>query len=101
MKQKMTVRELKKYYDVHQPKRISFLTENQPWYNIADPCKVDCAFSAMMICENPNMVYLKSGGNSLCFDQVKSAEVDTTATVLGDMLTLYCGANVTYILVVS
>ena len=108
MKKKVTVRELIDYYSRNKPKEISFSTENQPWYRVADPCKIKCTFPIMMIFENPNIVCLKSGGNSVCFDRVKFAEVDTDATVLGTVLRLFCespagasDSDASYILVVA
>lgn len=108
MKKKLSVRELRDYYARNKPKEISFVTENQPWYRVSDPCKVKCTFPVMMICENPNFVCLKSGGSTICFDRVQFAEVDTDATVLGTVLRLFCGnqhgasdAEVSYILVMA
>ena len=50
---------------------------------------------------------MKSGMNSVCFNGVKFAEIDTESTVLGTILTLYCGNSraskptVTYTLILS
>lgn len=108
MKKRVSVRELMDYYARNKPKEISFATENQPWYKVSDPCKVRCTFPVMMICENPNLVCLKSGRNTICFDRVELAEVDTDATVLGTVVKLFCGsqsesndAEASYILVVA
>lgn len=93
MKKRVSVKELRDYYAKNKPKEISFVTENQPWYRVSDPCKVRCTFPVMMIYENPNLVCLKSGGNTICIDRVKFAEVDTDATVLGTVLKLFCDAQ--------
>lgn len=90
MRKRVTVRELKDYYSKNKPNEVSFLTENQPWYRVSDPCKAKLTFPVMMICENPNLVCLKSGSNTLCFDRVKFAEMDTDTTVLGTIIRLFC-----------
>lgn len=103
MKKTVTVGELKSYCSQNKPKEISFLSENQPWYRVSDPCKVRCTFPIMLIYENPNLVCLKSGRNTICFDRVKFAELDTDSTVLGTTINLHCGnaeTDVSYILIV-
>ena len=107
MKKKLSVRELKRYCEEHKPHCIYFKTENQAWYGTSDPCKLDMAFSIMLICENPNLICLKSSGNTLSFDRVKSIEVDTDASILGTVITIFCGDfntaehDITYKLVVA
>lgn len=88
---KLSVRELKRYCEEHKPHCIYFKTENQAWYRTSDPCKLDMAFSIMLICENPNLICLKSSGNTLSFDRVKSIEVDTDASILGTVITIFVG----------
>lgn len=90
MKKKLTIRELKDYYACNQPREISFWTENQPWYHVSNPCKFRCSFPIMTICENPNLVCLKSGSSTVSFDSVRFAEIDTETTALGEVLTLFC-----------
>lgn len=108
MKKKLTIRELKDYYNCNQPREISFWTENQPWYRVSNPCKLRYTFPIMTICENPSLVCLQSGGNTLSFDRVKFAEIDTETTILGTVLTLFCAntsdlsaEDTSYILVVA
>lgn len=91
MKKTVSVRELQGYFDRHKINSVSFYTENQQWYRTSDPCKIRMAFPIMVICENPNLICLKSGANTISFDRVKSVEIDTEATVLGTVLTLFCG----------
>lgn len=91
MKKMVTVAELKKYCMANKPASIQFSTENQDWYKVSDPCKVNMSFPIMLIYENPNLVCLKSGANTMCFDRIKSVEIDTDLTVLGTVFTLFCG----------
>ena len=91
MKKMVTVKQLKEYCYTHKLTTIKFSTENQSWYRVSDPCKVNMCFSAISIYENPNLICLKSGTNTVCFDRVKSVEIDTDFTVLGTMFTLLCG----------
>lgn len=104
MKKTVTIRELKEYCTVHKPSCIRFSTENQSWYKVSDPCKVCMSFPIMLIYENPNLICLKSGSNTLSFDQVKFVEIDTGLTVLGTVFTLFCGdagQDITYRLIVA
>ena len=90
MKKKVSVYELKKYCELHKPQRISYNTENQSWYRVSDPCKIDLTFQNMMVFENPNLVCLKSGSNMLYFDRVHHAEIDTDVAI-GTAFTIFCG----------
>jgi len=87
------VKELKEYCENHKPQQISFYTENQSWYCVSDPCKFKLSFPVMLICENPNMICLKSGANTLCFDRVRCVEIDTEMTVIGTVFTVFCGGR--------
>lgn len=91
MKKRMTIGELKQYCTVHKPSSVRFATENQVWYKVSDPCKVSVSFPIMLICENPNLICLKSGANIMSFDRVKFVEIDTDMTVLGTVFDLFCG----------
>lgn len=91
MKKTVSVRELKEYCSVNKPHYVLFQTENQDWYTAADPCKIRMSFPIMLINENPNLIYLKSGINTLSIDRVKFVEIDTGATVLGTVFKVFCG----------
>lgn len=91
MKKTVSIRELKEYYSVNKPHYVLFQTENQDWYTAADPCKLKMSFQIMLINENPNLICLKSGVNTLSIDRVKCVEIDTGATVLGTVLKVFCG----------
>lgn len=91
MKKMVTMRELKEYCAKNKPHCVWYHTENQEWYKVSDPCKVRLSFPIMLICENPNLICLKSGGNSISFDRIKSVEINTEMTVLGTVFTLFCG----------
>lgn len=107
MKKRVTVGELKSYYASKKLSTVQFSTENQKWYRVSDPCKVNLSFSIMLITENPNLICLKSGANTIYFDRVKFAEIDTESTVLGTIITLFCGDfgsndyDITYCLVAA
>lgn len=91
MKKRVSVKELKEYYELHKPQQISFYTENQSWYRVSDPCKIRMSFPIMLIRENPNLICLKSGENMICFDRVRFVEINTELTALGTVLTVCCG----------
>lgn len=91
MKKTLTVSDFKKYCEKEQFTRIIYHSENQGWYQCADPCKVKMAFPAMEIYENPNILCLKSGKNVLYLDRIQCVKVDTESSVLGTIVTVLCG----------
>ena len=92
MKKQVSVRELKDFCERSSPNQITYYTENQTHSNaIGDLCKLRLCFHVVLIYENPNQVCLKSGVGDICFNEVRFAEIDTESTVLGTILTLYCG----------
>lgn len=91
MKRMLSVRDFKAYHEVNSPKYILFHTENQEWYRTSDPCKIEMSFPIMLIGENPNIICLKSGNNTLSIDSVKDVEIDTESSVLGAVITAFCG----------
>lgn len=92
MKKQVSVRELKDFCERSSPSQITYYTENQTQSNAAsDLCKLRLHFHVVLIYENPNQVCLKSGASNVCFNEVRFAEIDTESTVLGTILTLYCG----------
>lgn len=107
MKKMLNIRGLKEYCECNKPHKILFQTENQPWYRAADPCKIKMSFQIMLIYENPNLICLKSGDNTICLDRVKFVEIDTDCTVLGTLITVFCGEfgssgyDITYKLIVA
>ena len=107
MKKTVSVKELQEYVACHKISYVLFYTENQRWYRASDPCKVRMAFPIMLIRENPNLICVKSGKHSISFDRVKSVEIDTDATVLGTVLTVFFfffdseGYDTTYTLIAA
>lgn len=91
MKKTMSVGEFKSYCEANRPQYILFYTENQSWYCVSDPCKIKMSFPIMLICENPNIICLKSGNNTLSIDRVKAVKIDTDSSVLGTIITAFCG----------
>lgn len=107
MKKRVSVRELKEYCSRNKPQQVLFCTENQEWYRVADPCKIRLSFPIMLICENPNLICLKSETSTMCIDRIKFAEINSDANPLGTILTVSCGnmkaaeAEKTYTLIFS
>ncbi len=91
MRKQLSVKELKKYCERNAPYQVTYYSENQDWYCVSDPCKFRMHFPIILISENPNLICLKSGTSSICFDRVRFVEIDTETTVLGTVFTLYCG----------
>lgn len=107
MKKRVSVRELKGYCEKNSPNQVTYYSENQERFTGIGLCKLRLHFQVVLIYENPNQVCLKSGASSICFNNVRFAEIDTESTVLGTILTLYCGGSrsaepsVAYTLVMS
>lgn len=91
MKKRVSVRELKEYCSRNKPQQVLFCTENQEWYRVADHCKLRLSFPIMLICENPNLICLKSETNTMCIDRIKFAEINSDTSALGTVLTVSCG----------
>lgn len=87
------IREFKEYFLKQKVSEISFWTENQEWYSVADPCKLRLAFTNMLIYENPNIICLKNAMGSFCLDRVKNIEYSEDSTPLGILITIVCAAE--------
>ena len=87
----VSVRELKAYCERNSPNQVTYYSENQTGCKNAALCQLRLHFQSVLIYENPNQVCLKSGVSSICFNEVRFAEIDTESTLLGTILTLYCG----------
>lgn len=94
MKKKMSVGELKRYYENRRPKQILFCTANQAWHKVDDPMKIAMSFTSMAMACNPNVICLKSGENMVWFERVKNITVDSDRTPLGTVLDIVCGDSV-------
>ena len=91
MRRVMSVGELKRYYEGRSVRQILFCTENQSWDNVANPMKVNMAFTSMLMACSPNVICLKSGENTLHFEKVKRIYLDTDRSPLGTVLDIVCG----------
>lgn len=85
----MTPRELKRYLDELRPRRFILWTENQPWYDVADPLKLTLTFDSIHIGDDVRILTFQRNGESVGFlDGVKC--IDTDACTLGTLLTVHC-----------
>ena len=92
MKKEMTTGEFRRYLSNHKTDRVFFTTENQDWFNVSDPFKVELVFTIMLISEAPNIITLRNGMNAaMCLDRVKYIEVDEKSSVLGTIYRVRCG----------
>ena len=101
MKVRLSVKELRNYFERRNQFTVIFNSENQEWYWVADPLKIRMVFSKVKVLENPNIVYLIDGNNSIGLTQVSHAEIDNCCCVLGYVLRIICKCGDTYTLVVS
>lgn len=91
MRERMNVGELKRYYEGRSPKRILFCTEDQVWDKVGNPLKASLAFTSMLMMCHPNVICLKNGENTICFERVKYVYVDTDRSHFGTVLDIVCG----------
>lgn len=91
MREIMSVGELKRYYDLRNPRQILFCTVNQAWNKVDDPMKAVLTFTSMVMACNPNVICLKDGENTLWFERVKRIIVDSDRSPLGIVLDIVCG----------
>nr|DAX24615.1 MAG TPA: hypothetical protein [Caudoviricetes sp.] len=73
-----------------KPATLSFLTENQDDFDVAEPCVLQLSFTNMLIHENPNVIYLTGGASSMRLDRVKSVEFSEKATPIGALIRVHC-----------
>jgi len=88
------IREFKDFIAKRNPKSFVFWSENQDSYRAADPCKLQLTFTNMLISENPSVIYLTCGENSMRLDRVKNVEYSDNITPLGTIIRIYCGNSV-------
>lgn len=108
MKKIVSMGEFKSYCEETRCNTVLFFTENQTGYDrFINHCRAEMTFQVILAYENPNVVCLKSGNNNVLFECVKFVEIDSSATVLGTVVTLYCGDfnsdgyNETYTLIIT
>lgn len=56
MKVRLSVKELRNYFERRNQFTVIFNSENQEWYWVADPLKIRMVFSKVKVLENPNIV---------------------------------------------
>lgn len=55
MKVRLSVKELRNYFERRNQFTVIFNSENQEWYWVADPLKIRMVFSKVKVLENPNI----------------------------------------------
>jgi len=85
------VKELGELLTQYNPKEISFWSENQEHYDIADPCKLKLSFSKAVVDEQLGLVHLSNEDSSLCLDRVVGVEYDESMMPVWIMVTVVCG----------
>ena len=91
MKKTVSVGEFKEYCDSHSPQKFSIHSVDQEGYCAADPLKFALAFPRVLIYENPNVICLKSGENTVRLDFVRRVEINTGNSATGTIFTVFCG----------
>lgn len=84
------VDDFKEFMKRCKPTTLSFLSENQDDFDIAEPCILQLSFTNILIHENPNVIYLTGGANSMRLDRVKSIEFNEKATAIGTLIRVHC-----------
>lgn len=84
------IKELQEFITRCRPKNISFLSENQDEFDVADPCVLQLSFSNMVIHENPNIIYLTGGASSMRINRVKYVQFSEKPTPIGVLIKIIC-----------
>lgn len=82
--------EFREFMRRYQPTTLWFLSENQKNFAVAEPCVFQLCFTNMFIHENPNVIFLKGGENSMRLERVKSVEFDENETMVGALIIIRC-----------
>lgn len=99
-----SIAEFKKFISKKQPKKIIFVSENQDDFDVADPFVLSIVFSSIFVGENPNVVYMTDGTNSIRLNMVKRIKVQSENSVIGTEVKILClrrEQEKTYTLLVS
>lgn len=91
--ERMSVRELKRYFEGHRPQRILFATEDQPEYKVENPVKAWLCFHSLSIAYNPDVICLRSGESVVNIEFIKYAILDPDSFPGGVVLTVVCGTR--------
>jgi hypothetical protein len=94
MKATVSIRELREYYQKNHIDQISFCTTAQGWHRVSDSCRINISFPNMLVYEQPAMICLKSGKDTLCIDHIRSVEIDTESMESAIILNVCCGSEV-------
>lgn len=93
MKEKMSVGELRRYFQDHCPNEVFYCTDNQIWDTIDNTVRARLSFTSIVMMCHPNVICLKNGNNTICFEQVKHIYVDTEKSMMGTVLDIVCGCK--------
>lgn len=74
------VSEFKEYLNEHKPNKIIFMSEGQSEYDIADPLVLSLTFSSILVGQNPNVIYMTDGANSLRINMIKGFRLRKSAS---------------------
>lgn len=84
------IEEFREFMRKRKPTTLSFLSENQDGFDVAEPCLMQLSFTNVLVYENPNVVYLTGGANFMRLDRVKNIEFDERATAIGTLIRIHC-----------
>ena len=74
------VSEFKEYLKEYKPNKIIFMSERQNEYDIADPLVLSLTFSSILVGQNPNVIYMTDGINSLRLNMIKGLRLRKSAS---------------------
>lgn len=87
------VSEVKEYFNKNKPSKIIFMSENQDDPDFADPIVLSLTFSSIIIGQNPNVVYMTDGNNSLRINMVSGFNIREDPTAIGAEVDIVCRCN--------
>lgn len=73
-----------------KPKVFHFVSENQPTFDVLDPCQLELSFTDIAVSEELGLIYLTNKDVSLKFIRVVKIEYDESLLPVGTLITVVC-----------
>lgn len=73
-----------------KPKVFHFVSENQPNFDVLDPCQLELSFTNIFVSEDLGLIYLTNKDASLKFIRVVKIEYDDESLPVGTLITVVC-----------
>lgn len=88
---RISLPEFRDYFGEYPFERIIYSSDNQIQHSIDATISANFVFNSMIMTFNPNIIYLKSGENSLRLNKVKAVRLSDEESLLGKVFIVVCG----------